>query len=74
MKQRIVEHFEASEWQFKFDWPDGKRYGDKYETIKSLSRLLNCPYTSLYIPVKKLASEGFVTFSGGLIAYERVLE
>ncbi len=70
---KIREVFEKGEWQYKFDWPDGNRYGDKYETIKSLSEKIGHPKTSLYLSIHQLAKEKFITFEQGLISYERVI-
>jgi hypothetical protein len=70
---KIREVFEKGEWQYKFDWPDGNRYGDKYETIKSLSEKIGHPKTSLYLSIHQLVKEEFITFQQGLISYERVI-
>lgn len=63
LKERIKLHFNSKGYDFKFDWgKDKEKWGAKYETISSLAREFGCPKTSLYMPVKELVKEGFVTF------------
>lgn len=39
---------------------DGKR-----ETVKQLAKDFNCPYTSLYIPIRQLENAGFLKLKKG---------
>lgn len=71
---KIRNHFNNAEWDYKFTWSDQKRYGMKYESVRSLAKKIGHPYTSLYLSIHQLVEEEFVTFNKSVVIYERCLE
>lgn len=45
----------------------------KTETVIQLAKIFNCPYTSLYIPIRTLEDIGFLKLKKGVIFYGDVV-